>query len=584
MILKTIQSFVIPYGSLTDDSVIKYKKESEESQHLENSMYIGSSCFASMANLFIGYRQLNNTGTMINKKRTPLAALLHVIVATLLCALSLQGTTVYVAVNGNDTVNDGSFTLPYKTITKAVSVIVAGDTMYVRGGTHTYSSTITLNKIGTDSTRIYLLAYDGERALLDFSSMPVSSSNRGIRVSGDYWYIRGFDVWKAGDNGMHISGSNNIIEFCTFSENYDTGLQLGGGASNNRIINCDSYYNADPDHGDADGFAPKLDVGTGNYFYGCRAWQNSDDGWDGYLRSADNVTTTLEYCWVFNNGYLKDGSESFGNGNGFKLGGGDNGNADSLRHNMILKNCLAFDNRVKGYDQNNNRGSMTLLNCTAYRNGTNYRINGTIRSTSTVTVKNCVSLGAYGSLGSYTVQATNSWMSPFVVTNDDFVSIDTAGVRGPRNPDGSLPALPFMNLAGGSDLIDSGTDVGLPYVGVAPDLGAFEYTPPDVVPEDEQSPVRFALFQNYPNPFNPVTVIGYSLSAQSYVTLKVYDILGKEVSTIVDEVQASGFKSYTWDASGFPSGVYYCRISVVGQVGQDGILSYNGIKKMLLMK
>jgi hypothetical protein len=142
---------------------------------------------------------------------------------------------------------------------------------------------------------------------------------------------------------------------------------------------------------------------------------------------------------------------------------------------MILKNCLAFDNRVKGYDQNNNRGSMTLLNCTGYRNGTNYQISGPIRSTSVVTVKNCVALGAYGSLGSYTVQATNSWLPPFVVTNADFVSIDTVGVRGPRNPDGSLPDMDFMHLVPGSDLIDAGTNVGLPFFGSGPDLGAFEY-------------------------------------------------------------------------------------------------------------
>ncbi len=105
-----------------------------------------------------------------------------------------------------------------------------------------------------------------------------------------------------------MSGSNNIIEFCCFYENRDTGLQLGGGAANNQIINCDSYYNCDSSQGNADGFSPKMDVGTGNYFYGCRSWQNSDDAYDGYLRGADDVTTTYENCWAFKAGYLKDGS------------------------------------------------------------------------------------------------------------------------------------------------------------------------------------------------------------------------------------------------------------------------------------
>jgi hypothetical protein len=392
-----------------------------------------------------------------------------------LFAMELNAQTYYVATTGSDS-SDGSFDHPFRTIPKGISVAtVPGTTIYVRGGTYAYSTTITISRSGNSTDRYKLFAYPGERPFLDFSSMPISSGNRGIRLSGSYWYIKGFDIWKAGDNGMNVSGSNNIIEFCSFSENGDTGLQLGGGASNNQVINCDSYYNVDASQGNADGFAPKLDVGTGNYFYGCRAWQNSDDGWDGYLRPADNVTTTIENCWNFKNGYLKNGNASTGNGNGYKMGGGDNSNADSLRHNMILKNCLAFDNRVKGFDQNNNRGSMTLLNCTAYRNGTNYQITGPIRSTSVVTVKNCVALGAYGSLGGYAVQATNSWMPPFVVTSDDFVSIDTAGVRDPRNADGSLPDIVFMHLVPGSDLIDAGTNVGLPFFGSGPDLGAFEY-------------------------------------------------------------------------------------------------------------
>ncbi len=304
--------------------------------------------------------------------------------------------------------------------------------------------------------------------------MTVSSGNRGIRLSGDYWYIKGIDIKGAGDNGMNISGSNNIVEFCSFFENRDTGLQLSGGGSNNQIINCDSYFNADPDNGDADGFAPKLDVGSGNYFYGCRAWQNSDDGWDGYLRPSDNVNTVVENSWCFANGYLKNGSASSGNGNGYKMGGGDDGNIANLSHNFILINSLAFDNRVKGFDQNNNRGSMTIYNCAAYRNGTNYSIPGIINIGKTAAIVNSIGYASSNSLAGHVMLQTNSWHNPFVVTNEDFLSLDTAGVRGPRKPDGSLPDINFLHLAPGSDLINGGTDVGLPFTGSAPDLGAFE--------------------------------------------------------------------------------------------------------------
>ncbi|HSR18571.1 MAG TPA: right-handed parallel beta-helix repeat-containing protein, partial [Ignavibacteriaceae bacterium] len=205
---------------------------------------------------------------------------------------------IYVAPGGSDS-SPGTFAEPLATIPAAVIKAQPGDTIYLRGGTYTLSTTITISKDGSESSRFYLSAFNGQRPLLDFSSMAVSTSNRGIRLSGDYWHIKGINIKGAGDNGMNISGSNNIIEFCSFFENRDTGLQLGGGASNNQIINCDSYFNADPGNGNADGFAPKLDVGNGNYFYGCRSWQNSDDGWDGYMRDSNDVSTVLENCWCF---------------------------------------------------------------------------------------------------------------------------------------------------------------------------------------------------------------------------------------------------------------------------------------------
>lgn len=388
----------------------------------------------------------------------------------ILISTILVKAQIFVAPTGEDT-NPGTFELPLKNISTAINKAQAGDTIYLRGGVYLLSARISISKSGNALSKYHLISYNGERPILDFSSMPVNSSNRGISLSGSYWYIYGIDVKGAGDNGMFIGGSYNIVEFCAFYENRDTGLQLGSGAHDNKIINCDSYFNVDPGQGNADGFAPKLDVGTNNYFYGCRAWQNSDDGWDGYMRGGNDVSTTLENCWCFMNGYLKNGSPSLGNGNGYKMGGSDD---KTLMHNFTLINCIAFDNRVKGFDQNNNKGSMTLYNCTGYRNGTNYSIPLALNSGKTATVVNGVALGAYGSLAGFVIQQTNSWQSPFIVTNDDFVTIDTSGVRGPRKNDGSLPDINFLHLTAGSDLIDAGTDVGLPYSGIAPDLGAFE--------------------------------------------------------------------------------------------------------------
>jgi Right handed beta helix region len=390
-----------------------------------------------------------------------------------LCFSTLSAKSIYVSTTGIDT-NPGTIDLPLKTITKALaSSIRSGDSIIVRGGVYSLTTTISINPSGKQDTLCYLLAFPGERPILDFSAMAVSSSNRGIQLKGSYWYLKGLDIKGAGDNGMNVSGSNNIVEFCALYENRDSGMQIGGGASNNKIINCDSYFNRDPAEGNADGFSPKLDVGTNNYFYGCRSWQNSDDGFDGYLRPSDDITTTYENCWCFKNGYRKDGTASTGNGNGFKMGGSD---LKTLMHNAILYNCISFDNRAKGFDQNNNKGSMTLINCTAYNNGTNYSVVSALNPGKVLTVTNCLALGPYGTLLSDAVLTTNSWMLSDPVTSSDFISIDTSGVRGARKPDGSLPDITFMHLKSSSHLVDAGTIVpGRPYSGTAPDIGAFEY-------------------------------------------------------------------------------------------------------------
>jgi hypothetical protein len=480
--------------------------------------------------------------------------------AGMLLIASSQATTLHVAPTGSDS-STGTAAAPFRTIAKAVSVLsTPGDTILLQGGMYVCPTTTTISKSGSSTARYYLLVEPGGRALLDCSSQAVNGSNRGIYLSGSYWYIRGLDIKEAGDNGMYVTGSNNIIEFCTFFGNRDTGLQLSGGAANNQVINCDSYNNADPSQGNADGFSPKLTVGTGNYFSGCRSWQNSDDGWDGYMRGADDVTTTLESCWCFSNGYLSDGSPSSGNGNGYKTGGSD---TKDLRHNMVLKKCLAFDNRVKGFDQNNNRGSITIYNGTAYRNGTNYGIGDTLAPGKVLTLTNCVSFGWYGSLNAAAVQKTNSWLAPFsTVTESDFISVDTTGVRAPRKADGSLPDVAFLHLSVTSQLVNAGTDVGLPYAGNAPDLGAFETLVPAAVADENLSePEHFALLQNYPNPFNPKTVISSQLSVASRVRLFVYDVLGRGVSVLADEYKTPGIYRIEFDGSDLCSGVYICRMT-----------------------
>ena len=87
--------------------------------------------------------------------------------------------------------------------------------------------------------------------------------------------------------------------------------------------------------------------------------------------------------------------------------------------------------------------------------------------------------------------------------------------------------------------------------------------------------VTFRLLQNFPNPFNPTTVINYQLPVNGFVSLKVYDVLGREVKTLVNEHQTAGSRSITFNAAALPSGVYFYRL----QAG-----SYNKTMKLLLLK
>ena len=355
----------------------------------------------------------------------------------------------------------------------ALSKVKAGETIVLNGGTYAMTSKITLSTSGSSDKMITLKAKDGAaRPKFDFSVMAESSSNQGIVLKADYWHIKGIDIYNAGDNGMQITGSNNIIEFMTFSECSDSGLQLDNGAANNTILNCDSYFNADATLENADGFACKLNAGTGNKFIGCRAWQNLDDGWDGYLRDTDNISTTYQNCWAVKNGYLKDGSKGAGDGNGFKTGGSDD---KLLKHNAKYTNCIAAGNVADGFDHNSNRGEVTIYNCSAYDNGRNYSFSNT-NPLAKLIIKNSNVLGTYGTTLATAIDITNnSWQNGITVTADDFISIDYAQLLGVRKADGSLPDVTFFHLKADSDMINKGVNIGLPFNGALPDLGAFEF-------------------------------------------------------------------------------------------------------------
>ena len=101
----------------------------------------------------------------------------------------------------------------------------------------------------------------------------------------------------------------------------------------------------------------------------------------------------------------------------------------------------------------------------------------------------------------------------------------------------------------------------------------FENNNPPI--HDINIPAKYDLSQNYPNPFNPTTKLEFGISNLGFVTLKVYDILGKEVKTLVNEIKPAGTYSVLFDGSNLASGVYFYRI----EAGE-----FRDIRRMVLIK
>jgi pectate disaccharide-lyase len=246
-----------------------------------------------------------------------------------------------------------------------------GGTIWAMTGTYSYSVTQKTGSTmtGTASAPLNLLADSGATPVFDFTGMAVDSANRGIQIAGTYWHIKGITVTKAGDTGIFVMGANITVEQCIAHHNADAGIVIGvnsnqsGSGMNNLILNCDSYQNNDSQNGgeNADGFGMKENSGTGNVFRGCRAWDNSDDGWDLYGWASP---VTIDNCWAISQCKSTKGSNS--DGNGFKLGGND----VSAKH--ILSNLYSTDNSYgssgRGFTNNSNPAAMSCSNCASWSN------------------------------------------------------------------------------------------------------------------------------------------------------------------------------------------------------------------------
>jgi hypothetical protein len=152
--------------------------------------------------------------------------------------------------------------------------------------------------------------------------------------------------------------------------------------------------------------------------------------------------------------------------------------------------------------------------------------------------------------------ATVDWLDSNL-DSDPLFSDMTGGNLGLQIGSPCIDAGTAMFVLHGDTLVNMRPDQ---YVGQAPDIGAFESGKSSGIERGWSTPLIFALKQNYPNPFNPSTIIKYELPKASQVTLKVYDIVGREVSVLVNERRNAGVQEVKFKAAGLASGVYFYRM------------------------
>ena len=405
--------------------------------------------------------------------------------------------------------------------------------------------------------------------------------------------------------GICISVSEAIIENCTITNN--TADSWGGGISCYEdvcFINCTisgnnaveygggAYcYNEPPVSFTNCNFS-RNSAERGGAIYGgdvyaenCEFRENTASSRGGAV-STDNQWSDiiLTYCAIFDN-------ESEYRGGG--LSSYDEGN-------IAADHCVFYGNSADfgGGAHCSSNSNLDILNCTFYQNSVSGNGGGIYFSGSSV-VDVANSIFKYNNGGAIYCSISNGWS----VRYSDFLFNTGGNFAG--NPPPELGQIITFNANGTScdtfynifvdpRFIDEGNanfyllsdspciDAGDPLSHFDPDstiadIGAFYFDQSTRVEESsfKLAPLTFDLSAS-PNPFNANTVISYKLQADSYVELKVYDVMGREVHMAVSSWQLAGEHQVVWDAEGLGSGVYFVRLSVVG--GQSSV------RKMLLVK
>ena len=436
-------------------------------------------------------------------KRHPLAIL------TLLTAIvtATDAKVIYVAPQGDDAAA-GTIDAPLATLPAAYRLTEGGDTVCFRGGTYNvtdsqvmkikgvYAFVFALEKAGTAEHRTCYMGYPGERPVFDFSALMLDGKHRfaAFYLGADYVHLRNFDIVgvpvriKGHTQSECVSarrGSHCIVEDISMHDGMAIGYYQKRG-SHNLVVDCDAYNNYDdysegPYGGNVDGFGCHVfdTFEVGNVFRRCRAWRNSDDGFD-LISCAAPVE--IDHCMAFYNGYCPSSNPadtvnfvSAGDGNGFKAGGwGMNKRktkCPDVCPSHYIHHSLAYRNKAHGFYANHHLAGNTWENNTSCGNRSNYNMLNRKNTFEAIDVpgydhslaNNVSWTFTDASLGGHLINIdpdrvtlTNNSFAPSVssveVTAEMFVSTSVSLLFTRRLPDGRLPSIDFLRGKAGTIL------------------------------------------------------------------------------------------------------------------------------------
>lgn len=322
------------------------------------------------------------------------------IVTLLLTALTASATNYWLSPTGSDSHDGTTHQTAFATIGRAQRAVRAGDNVYIVPGTYRiaedqisktdgiYKIVFNLNQKGTEQQPISFvgLTENGRRPVFDLSQVnPKGYRVTAFYVTGQHLVFRNFEVvgimvnitgHTQSENFRIRNGCYNTFDHIACHDGMGIGFYLTNNAHHNVFVNCDGYNQYDPvsedgKGGQNDGFGCHVQAGNeGNIFIGCRAWNNSDDGFD-LINCYSPVT--LRDCVACRNGFDAEGNRRQ-DGNGFKVGGYGMSARDVVlpaggapRH--VVEHCTAAQNKANGFYANHHLGGIDIRRCTAVDNG-----------------------------------------------------------------------------------------------------------------------------------------------------------------------------------------------------------------------